>query len=68
MNMGWIDASIRMPEQGVMVYVDGLYIAPRTGNPKACRRLLFGSMVWSSTEWRGMVGITHWWEETGGQA
>lgn len=65
--MAWISVSERLPEPGVEVYVAGKY-ARKPPFPKARLETrpdvarYFGR--WSSREWRGMVAIWHWWEDT----
>jgi len=63
----WIDVTERLPNFGLAVPVHGEYTPNDFPKPEA--RLLsstdshrrFGS-IWESREWRGTVGVTHWWE------
>ena len=64
----WIDIDERKPPAGAEVRVAGRYIAPGTGNPLStwtsnCVRCASGLPHFHSREWRGMVGVTNWWEE-----
>lgn len=66
--MGWVSVKERLPELGTEVYVHGSYTSVDQPKPKA--KLVnpesyqgqFGG-PWQSSEWRGEVAITHWWEE-----
>lgn len=57
---GFIEGTTRLPDIGQVVEVRGEYVAPGTGYPKSSLRVLPAGVRWSSTEWRGMVGVTHW--------
>lgn len=63
--MPWIAVTERLPEAGKMVRVFGEHTPEGHGFPKAYLRDAFNTdnVAWCSTEWRGTVGITHWWEE-----
>lgn len=59
---GWIRVEDRLPQIGQTVEVRGQYVAPNSGFPIATRvevseRYPSG---WSSVEWRGQCGVTHW--------
>lgn len=66
--MAWISVSERLPEPGKEVFVAGDY-ARKNPFPKAILLRPDDSHVryfgmWSSREWRGMVAIRAWWEES----
>lgn len=62
----WIPVTERMPEMGRTFPVFGEYTPEGYGFPKAYRRDVFGdgNIIWCSTQWRGTVGITYWWDES----
>lgn len=57
---GFLPVTSKLPAPHEAVEVTGEYVPPGTGYPKAALRPVAGEMQWSSTEWRGMVAITHW--------
>lgn len=66
-NMDWINASEKLPEENVLVQVRGRYTAEGFDYPKAYLRDLRGDgkLEWCSTEWRGTVAIREWREIDG---
>ncbi len=60
----WIRVNERLPEFNRKVHVKGLYTAAND-YPAAYWRDSYGEYHWESIEWRGCVGITHWWDDKG---
>lgn len=66
--MPWIPVEERLPEPGVEVPVLGAHsysknpATAKLRKPDDPRRRDWGP--WDSREWRGTVGITHWWEDS----
>jgi hypothetical protein len=59
----WISVDDRLPEPRRRVYVKGLYVPEGTGYPLSSRVESAPWKGWSSSEWRGIVSVTHWWDE-----
>ena len=63
--MSWVSVEERLPDFDVLVPVHGDYTPEGTGKPRSYRRQdssVRGGWLWSSTEWRGTVAVTYWWE------
>ena len=64
----WVEVEERLPPVGAAVFVHGAFTPDGVEKPKATllapddeHARYFGR--WSSREWRGSVGISHWWED-----
>ena len=60
----WICADERLPEFDKDVFVAGEYIPTRDGKTSTVTAAWRKDLGWSSAEWRGITGITHWWDAT----
>jgi hypothetical protein len=61
----WVSVKESLPTLGREVPVFGQYVSPNTGYPLArlCNCRWLNGFHFESREWRGMVGISHWWKE-----
>lgn len=59
----WINCEQEMPPDRACVYVHGAYTPDGVPKPRSTLHLHAPAYHrWSSTQWRGMVAISHWWK------